>query len=424
MDHFNYRDGHLHAEAVPLERIAEAVGTPFYCYSATTLERHFLAFRDALTGAGLDPAICFAVKANGNVAVIRVLANLGAGADVVSGGELTRALAGGVPAERIVFSGVGKKEDELALALKTGVMQINVESEPELEALSRIAEGLGLTASVSVRINPDVDAHTHAKITTGKNENKFGIDWTRAKEIYAKAAALPGIKVIGIAVHIGSQLVELGPFRAAFLRVREMAEMLRAEGHDIQRLDLGGGVGIPYGPNPSPELVDYARIVGETVGDLGCKLILEPGRVIAGNAGILVTRVIYLKEGASRKFAIVDAAMNDLIRPTLYEAHHDIIPVEEPAPDAHLQDMDVVGPICETGDSFATQRPLPRPEAGDLLAIRTVGAYGAVMASAYNARSLPPEVLVKDGGFHIVRQRIGVDDMLARESVPDWLTGP
>lgn len=422
MDHFNYRGGRLHAEAVPLERIAEAVGTPFYCYSTATLERHFRAFETAL--ADLSPTICFAVKANSNVAVIRVLARLGAGADVVSGGELTRALAAGVPAERIVFSGVGKTENEMAMALKAGVLQINVESEPELEVLSRVARSLGMTASISVRINPDVDAHTHAKITTGKNENKFGIDWTRAKEIYAQAAELPGIKVVGVAVHIGSQLIDLTPFRDAFLRVRGLVGTLRAEGHDIERLDLGGGVGIPYGRNPSPELADYAEVVRSTVSDLGCRLILEPGRVIAGNAGILVTRVIYMKEGATRKFAIVDAAMNDLMRPMLYDAHHDIVPVEEPAEDAHLLEMDVVGPICETSDSFATRRPLPAAKAGDLLAIRTVGAYGAVMASSYNARALPPEVLVKDDGFHIVRQRIGVDDLLAHESVPNWLDGP
>lgn len=420
MDHFLYRDGRLHAEDVPLEDIAQSVGTPFYCYSSATFERHFRVFEKAL--ADLSPTICFAVKANSNVAVIRLLAGLGAGADVVSGGELTRALAAEVPPERIIFSGVGKKEAEIAAALKAGIAQINIESEPELEAVSRVASSLGVEAAISVRINPDIDAHTHAKITTGRKENKFGIEWTRAPEIYARARELPGVRTVGIAVHIGSQLLDLTPFRDAYTRMRDLVGTLRGEGHTIDRLDLGGGVGIPYGPNPSPEIEDYADIVRSTVGDLGCHLTVEPGRVIAGNAGILVTRVIYIKTGATRTFAIVDAAMNDLIRPALYDAHHDIIPVAEPAGDAHLSEMDVVGPICETGDSLATRRPMPPIEAGDLLAVRTVGAYGAVMASAYNARALPPEVLVKGDTYHVVRRRIGVDDLMSRELVPDWLT--
>jgi diaminopimelate decarboxylase len=421
MDHFNYRGGRLHAEAVPLEDIAEAVGTPFYCYASATLERHFRVFRSAFDD--MSPLICFAVKANANLAVLRLLSGLGAGADVVSGGELTRALAADMPAEKIVFSGVGKTDSEMAAALKAGVYQINVESEPELEALSRLADSLGVTAPVAFRINPDVDAQTHAKITTGKNENKFGIEWTRAREICRRAAVLPGINVVGIAVHIGSQLLDLTPFRNAYRRLAEMVPQLRADGHAIDRLDLGGGLGIPYGPNPAPNPEDYAAIARETVADLGCQLIIEPGRAIAGNAGILVSRVIYIKEGATRKFAIVDAAMNDLMRPALYEAHHDIVPVEQAARDTHLEEMDVVGPICESGDTFATRRPLPNVSAGDLLAFRSAGAYGAVMASAYNARALPPEVLVKDDAYHVVRQRIGVDDQLARESVPDWLSG-
>ncbi|MCG8509013.1 MAG: diaminopimelate decarboxylase [Rhodospirillales bacterium] len=422
MDHFDYRGGRLCAEAVPLEDIAETVGTPFYCYSTATLERHFRVFQSAF--ADMAPLICFAVKANGNLAVLRLLSCLGAGADVVSGGELKRALAADIPAGKIVFSGVGKTEAEMAAALKAGVHQINVESEPELDTLSRIADSLGVVAPIAFRINPDVDAQTHAKITTGRNENKFGIDWTRAREVCARAAAMPGIKVVGIAIHIGSQLLDLTPFRNAYRRMRDLVPELRADGHAIERLDLGGGLGVPYGPNPAPDPEAYAAIARETVTGLGCHLIIEPGRAIAANAGILVTRLIYVKQGASRKFAIVDAAMNDLMRPALYDAHHDIVPVEQKAADAHLSEMDVVGPICESGDTFATSRPLPDVAAGELLAFRTAGAYGAVMASAYNARALPPEVLVKDDAYHVVRQRIGVDDQLARESVPNWLDGP
>jgi len=422
MDHFQYVDGRLQAEAVPLETIAEAVGTPFYCYSTATLERHFRAFETAFSD--MSPTICFAVKSNSNIAVLRFLSGLGAGADVVSGGEMTRALAADVPPDRIVFSGVGKTADEIAAALKAGICQINLESEPELETVARVAESLGVTATVGIRINPDVDAHTHAKISTGKAENKFGIDWRLTPEVYARAAAMPNIHIVGLALHIGSQLPDLDPYRDAYSRMRQLVETLRADGQSVERLDLGGGLGIGYGPNPSQTPADYAGVVRATLADLGCEMTLEPGRSIAGNAGVLVTKVIYIKEGATRKFVIVDAAMNDLMRPALYDAHHDIVPVAEPAPNAHLSGMDVVGPICETGDSFATNRPLPEIKSGDLLAIRTAGAYGAVMASMYNARSLPPEVLVKEDVFHVVRQRIGVDDMLARESVPDWLTEP
>lgn len=422
MDYFQYRGRQLHAEAVPLHTLADEVGTPFYCYSTATLERHYQVF--AAGFAGLPATICFAVKANGNIGVIRTLARQGAGADVVSGGEFKRALAGGVPAGRIVFSGVGKTAAEIAMALKAGVWQINVESEPELETVAGIARSLGLTAPVALRVNPDVDANTHAKITTGKRENKFGIEWTRAQEVYGRAAAMPGVRIVGVAMHIGSQLLDLAPFRSAYQRMRDLVALLRTDGLAIERLDLGGGLGIPYGLAPAPSPEAYAQVVRAAVGDLDCQLILEPGRLISGNAGVLVTRVIYVKEGATRTFVIVDAGMNDLIRPTLYDAHHEIVPVAEPAIDAHLREMDVVGPICETGDTFAQRRLLPAIAAGDLLAFRSAGAYGAVMASAYNARSLPPEILVRDDAFHVARERINVDDFLARESVPNWLGGP
>ena len=428
MDHFTYRDGRMHAEDVPLAAIAEAVGTPFYAYSTDTLERHYRVFTEAL--AGLEAIVCYAVKANSNLAVIRTLANLGAGADVVSGGELARALAAGVPADRIVFSGVGKTPGEMAQALKAGVMQVNVESEPELEALSAVAAELGVTVPTSVRVNPDVDARTHAKITTGKSENKFGIEWTRAQEVYAKARTLPGIGICGVAMHIGSQLTDLAPFRDAYLRLGDLVAMLRADGHAIDRVDLGGGLGVPYvhadGSHkleiPSP--ADYAAVVRETVADMGCTLVFEPGRVIAGNAGVLVTRVIYVKEGATRTFVIVDAAMNDLVRPTLYDAYHDIQLETRPAPGTETRPVDVVGPICETGDSFATQRSLPPVAPGDLIVLRTAGAYAAVMASTYNARDLIPEVLVNGKDFAVVRKRVDIDAQMANEAMPDWLAAP
>ncbi len=420
MDHFHYRDGRLHAEDVAIEDIAAAVGTPVYVYSTATLERHFRTFAGSFDG--LDATICYAVKANSNIAVIRALADLGAGADVVSGGELRAALTAGVPAGRIVFSGVGKTRDEMAAALTAGVMQINVESEPELEALGGVARSLGVRAPVAIRINPDVDAHTHAKITTGLGENKFGIEWTVAHRVYARAAAMPEIDVVGTAAHIGSQLTDLEPFREAFLRLRDLVVMLRADGHRIRTLDLGGGLGIPYGneeaPIPAPSA--YAGVVRETVGDLGCRLILEPGRLLVGNAGALATRIVYVKEGATRTFVIVDAAMNDLLRPTLYNAHHAIVPVTEPPANAKTRPVDIVGPICETGDTFGTGRPLPPVAAGDLLVIRTAGAYGAVMASTYNMRPLVAEVLVKGGAFAVVRDRIPVEDLLARQHIPNW----
>ncbi|MCH8835088.1 MAG: diaminopimelate decarboxylase [Proteobacteria bacterium] len=422
MDHFQYRDGRLCAEAVPLARIAEEVGTPFYCYATATIERHYRVFADAF--AGLDATICYAVKANSNIAVIGTLARLGAGADVVSAGELKRALAAGVPPGRIVFSGVGKTGDEMAAALKAGVLQINVESEPELDVLGEVAGSLGVDAPVAIRINPDVDANTHEKITTGKSENKFGVEWTRARAVYSRAAAMPAISVVGIAVHIGSQVTDLAPFRDAYVRMRDLVAMLRADGHSIERLDLGGGLGIPYGDEVTPTPEEYAATVKSAIADLDCHIILEPGRVIVGNAGVLVTRVVHVKEGAMRTFVIVDAAMNDLLRPALYNATHAIVPVTEAAAGTELMEVDVVGPICETADTFGSGRLLPAMKPGDLLAVRTAGAYGAVMASTYNARPLVPETLVKDATYAVVRERMSVDDMVALESFPPWLAAP
>ena len=422
MDHFQYRDGRLCAEAVPLARIAEEVGTPFYCYATATIERHYRVFADAF--AGLDVTICYAVKANSNIAVIGTLARLGAGADVVSAGELTRALAAGVPPGRIVFSGVGKTGDEMAAALKAGVLQINVESEPELDVLGEVAGSLGVDAPVAIRVNPDVDANTHEKITTGKSENKFGVEWTRARAVYSRAAAMPAISVVGVAVHIGSQVTDLAPFRDAYVRMRDLVAMLRADGHSIERLDLGGGLGISYGDEVTPTPEEYAATVKSAIADVDCHIILEPGRVIVGNAGVLVTRVVHVKEGAMRTFVIVDAAMNDLLRPALYNATHAIVPVAEAAAGTELREVDVVGPICETADTFGAGRLLPAMKPGDLLAVRTAGAYGAVMASAYNARPLVPETLVKDAAYAVVRERMSVDAMVALESFPPWLTAP
>ena len=421
MDHFQYQNGELHAEAVAIARIAGAVGTPFYCYSTATLERHYRVFEDAVQG--LDATICYAVKANSNVAVIATLARLGAGADVVSVGEMKRALVAGIPASRIVFSGVGKTAEELAAALKAGVIQINVESVPELETLSGVASSLGLDASVAVRVNPDIDALTHEKIATGKSENKFGVDWRAAPGVYARAAELPGVRVTGVAVHIGSQILDLEPFRRAYERIAELVETLRADGHGIGHLDLGGGLGIPYENEQPPSPEEYGAMVKSIVGGLGCRVFFEPGRLIAGNAGVLVTRVVRVKQGQDRTFVIVDAAMNDLVRPSLYNAHHAIQPVTEPPADARTVDVEVVGPICETGDTFGAPRPMPETAEGNLLAVRTAGAYGAVMASTYNSRALVPEVMVNGGDFAVIRERITVDDMLSREILPGWLTG-
>ncbi len=421
MDHFLYRDGVLHAEDVAIPEIAAAVGTPFYVYSTATLERHFKLFDDAL--AGTDHLVCFAIKSNSNLAVLRVLGNLGAGMDVVSGGEYLRAKAAGVPGDRIVFSGVGKTRDEIRMVLQGGIRQFNVESEPELRAISEIASELGLSAPIALRVNPDVDAKTHEKIATGKSENKFGIPIAKARAVYAEAAALPGIAVVGVDVHIGSQLTELAPFEAAFTKVRELTLALRADGHAITRLDLGGGLGIPYErSNSAPPLpVEYAGVIKSVLGDLGCEIEIEPGRLISGNAGIMVSSVIYLKEGEGRDFLILDAAMNDLVRPSMYGAHHDIIPVIEPAPGTEGQPFDIVGPVCETGDTFAKARVMPPVGPGDLVAFRSAGAYGAVMSSEYNSRPLIPEVLVNGDQFAVIRARPSFEEMLGRDSIPEWL---
>jgi diaminopimelate decarboxylase len=421
MDHFHYRDGVLLGEDVSLSDIAKEVGTPFYAYSNATLERHYNAFSQAFNG--MDTMVCYSVKANSNIAVVRTLAHLGAGADVVSGGELKRALIAGIPANKVVFSGVGKTTQELGDALKSGIMQINVESEPELEALNKIALDLGVQAEVAFRVNPDVDAQTHAKISTGKAENKFGIEWNGVHKVCKKALAMPGIRPIGLAMHIGSQLTEIGPFREAYTRMSELASKLRSDGFNVERLDLGGGIGIPYGDTEGPLVgpVEYANLVREVFADFNGKLLFEPGRVIAGNAGVLVTRVIYLKEGATRNFAIVDAAMNDLTRPSLYDAFHKIVPVNFSENDHETVPYDVVGPICETGDTFCTQRELPRLASGDLLAIRSAGAYGAAMASSYNTRALIPEVMVRGKDFSVIRRRMEADALIDLEMFPSWL---
>ncbi len=421
MDHFRYREGLLHAEEVSIAEIAAAIGTPFYVYSTATLTRHFRLFEEAL--AGMPHLVCYAMKANSNQAVIKLLASLGAGMDVVSGGEYARARAAGVAGDRIVFSGVGKTRAEMRMVLQGGIRQVNVESEPELVALSEVAASLGLTVPITIRVNPDVDAKTHAKIATGKSENKFGIPIARARDVYAHAARLPGIDVVGIDVHIGSQLTDLAPYDAAFGMVAELTTALRADGHNIRRLDLGGGLGIPYKrSNDAPPLpLDYGDVIRRTVGHLGCEIEIEPGRLIAGNAGLLVAQVIYRKSGQGRDFLIVDAAMNDLIRPAMYEAHHDIVPVIEPAPGAELLPIDVVGPVCESGDTFATQRELPMVHDGELVAFRSAGAYGAVMASEYNSRPLIPEVMVNGDQFAVVRARPTYQDMIDRDTLPDWM---
>jgi diaminopimelate decarboxylase len=421
MDHFLYHNGILHAEDVAIPDIAASVGTPFYVYSTATLTRHYRLFTEALSP--LPHLVCFAIKSLSNVAVLKTLGNLGAGMDVVSGGEYLRAKAAGVPGDRIVFSGVGKTREEMRLALTGGVRQFNVESEPELRALSEVATSLGLTTPITIRVNPDVDARTHEKIATGKKENKFGIPIARASEVYAEAARLPGLQVVGVDVHIGSQLTELEPFEQAYLKVADLTRRLRSEGHTISRLDLGGGLGIPYTrSNEAPPLpTDYGALIKRTVGDLGCEIEIEPGRLISGNAGILVAQVIYVKNGEGRDFLILDAAMNDLVRPSMYGAHHDIIPVAEPPVAAPTQEFDVVGPVCETGDTFAKGRDLPLVSEGDLIAFRSAGAYGAVMASEYNTRPLIPEVLVHGDHFAVIRARPSFDEILNRDSIPSWL---
>jgi len=421
MDHFLYKGGILHAEDVPLPQIAAEVGTPFYVYSTATLTRHYQLFKDALDG--VPNMVCYAMKANSNQAVLKVLAGLGAGMDVVSGGEYARATAAGVPGERIVFSGVGKTRAEMRAALEGGIRQVNVESEPEMRALSQVATSMGATAPITIRVNPDVDARTHEKIATGKSENKFGVPLARAREVYAEAARLPGLEVVGIDVHIGSQLVELEPFEQAYLKVAELTRVLRADGHDIRRLDLGGGLGIPYTrSNEAPPLpTDYGALIKRCVAGLDVEVEIEPGRLIAGNAGLLVASVIYVKEGEGRNFVIVDAAMNDLIRPSMYGAYHDIEPVVQAAPGVERAPFDIVGPVCESGDTFAKQRDVTPMRAGDLLAFRSAGAYGAVMASEYNTRPLIPEVLVKGDHVAVIRPRPTFDEMINRDIVPHWV---
>lgn len=421
MDHFLYRDGALYAEDVPVAEIAAAVGTPFYVYSTATLLRHFRLFDEALDG--LDHLVCYAMKAASNQAILKTLAQAGAGMDVVSQGEYLRARAAGVPGDKIVFSGVGKTADEIRTALDGGIRQFNVESEPEMEVINAVAQELGKVAPITIRVNPDVDAKTHAKIATGKSENKFGIPIARARDVYAQAAALPGLKVIGIDVHIGSQLTQLEPFEMAYGKVAELTEQLRADGHEITRLDLGGGLGIPYTrSNDAPPLpTDYGAMVKRVLGHLGCEIEIEPGRLIAGNAGLMVSKVIYLKNGEGRDFLILDGAMNDLVRPAMYEAHHDIVPVIEPEPGVEEQPYDIVGPVCESGDTFAKQRNMPPLAAGDLIAFRSAGAYGAVMSSEYNSRPLIPEVLVNGDQFAVIRQRPSFDEMINRDTIPEWL---
>jgi diaminopimelate decarboxylase len=421
MHHFAYRGGVLHAEAVDLIALADAVGTPFYCYSTATLERHYRVFADAF--ADVDALICYALKANSNQAVIATLGRLGAGADVVSGGELLRARAAGVAPAKIMFSGVGKTAPELALAVEQGILCVNVESEAELELLAAIAAGKGRTADISLRVNPDIDPKTHKKIATGRAENKFGIPIGRARAVYARAAKLDGVRVAGVDMHIGSQITELDPFSDAFALLADFVRVLRADGHSIRHVDLGGGLGIPYRDDnkPPPDPNAYAAVVKRATRDLDCRLIFEPGRLIVGNAGILVTRVLYLKHGEAKTFVIVDAGMNDLVRPTLYDAHHDIRPLREPAAGAQRIIADVVGPVCESGDFIALDRSLTAPAPGDLLAVMTAGAYGAVEAGTYNTRALIPEVLVKADEWALVRPRVGAEALIALDRLPPWL---
>ncbi len=421
MHHFAYRHGVLHAEDIDLIALANAVGTPFYCYASATLERHYRVFARAF--ADVDALICYAMKANSNQAVIATLARLGAGADVVSEGEFLRARKAGVPAQKIMFSGVGKTARELALAVEHGILCVNVESEAELELLAGIAAGKGGAVDISIRVNPDIDPKTHAKIATGKAENKFGIPISRAREVYARAAKLKGVRVAGVDMHIGSQITALDPFSDAFALLADFVRVLRADGHTIRHVDLGGGLGIPYREDnePPPDPTAYAAVVKRATRDLDCRLIFEPGRLIVGNAGILVTRVLYLKRGEAKTFVIVDAGMNDLVRPTLYDAHHDIRPVREAAAGAPRVVADVVGPVCESGDFIALDRSLFEPKAGDLLAIMSAGAYGAVEAGTYNTRALVPEVLVRKGEWALVRPRVSAEDLIALDRLPNWL---
>ncbi|MEZ5757558.1 MAG: diaminopimelate decarboxylase [Emcibacteraceae bacterium] len=419
MNFFEYRDGEMTVENIKVADIAKQVGTPFYLYSSASLEYQYNQFKDAF--GDLDVLICYAVKANTNQSVIKSFAEMGSGADVVSEGEMRRALQAGIPAKKIVYSGVAKTVDEMVFALEQGIYQFNVESEPELYQLSEVATMLGKVADITFRVNPDVDAKTHAKISTGKSENKFGVPWVNVREICATAASLSGIKLVGLDLHIGSQITELDPFEEAFKRISGLIETLREDGHEITRLDLGGGLGIPYqGEELTPLPAEYAEMVKRVVSHLGCQIIIEPGRFLVGNAGILVSKVVYVKKGQARKFLIVDAAMNDLVRPSMYDAYHEIVSVNESHQDREL--FDIVGPVCETGDTFATNRLITPMEKGDLLAIRSVGAYGAVMASTYNTRRLVPEVLVKDKDFAIVRPRPTYDDIIGLDQLAPWLS--
>ncbi|MGB6816997.1 MAG: diaminopimelate decarboxylase [Pseudolabrys sp.] len=421
MHHFAYRDGVLHAEAVNLDTLAAAVGTPFYCYSTATLTRHYQVFATAF--ADVRALVCYAMKANSNQAVVKTLAKLGAGADVVSGGELRRARLAGIPPDKIMFSGIGKTAPELALAVDEGIFCVNVESEAELELLSSIASATGRSARVSIRVNPDIDAKTHHKIATGKAENKFGIPISRAREIYARAAKLKGLEVAGVDMHIGSQITELDPFGNAFALLAEFVRVLRSDGHTISHVDLGGGLGIPYRDDneapPHPEA--YAEVVKRATRDLDCRLIFEPGRLLVGNAGILVTRVLFVKHGEAKNFVIVDAAMNDLMRPTLYDAHHEIWPVAEKPSSGRRIRADVVGPVCESGDFLAVNRDMVEPADGALLAVMSAGAYGAVQAGTYKTRALVPEVLVNGAEWALIRPRLEVDQLIALDRMPDWL---
>ena len=419
MDHFNYRNGQLYAEDVSVDEIAASVGTPFYVYSTATLERHFKLFDDALDG--MDHCICYAMKAASNQAILKTLGNLGAGMDVVSGGEYRRAIAAGIPPEKVVFSGVGKTLEEITLALQKGIRQFNVESDSELAQISEIASSMGKIAPIAIRINPDVDAQTHEKIATGKAENKFGIPLSRAREVYSKASKMPGISVVGIDLHIGSQLTDLKPFEEAYQKLADLTQILRQDGHKIKRLDLGGGLGIPYDKNKSapPLPVEYGKMVRKVLGHLECEIEIEPGRLIVGNAGILVSSVLGIKNGDNRNFLILDAAMNDLIRPAMYDAYHDIIPVKQPSSDEAV--YDVVGPVCETGDTFAKKRTMPELSENELVAFRSAGAYGAVMSSEYNTRPLIPEVMVNKNEFSIIRKRPSYEEIIDRDIIPNWL---
>lgn len=421
MDHFNYRNGQLYAEDVSVGDIAASVGTPFYVYSTATLVRHFQLFDDALDG--MDHFICYAMKAASNQAILKTLGNLGAGMDVVSGGEYRRAIAAGIPPEKVVFSGVGKTLEEITLVLQNGIRQFNVESESELDHISSVASSMNKMAPIAIRINPDVDAQTHEKIATGKAENKFGIPISKAREIYARASQMPGIRIIGIDLHIGSQLTDLEPFEKAYQKVADLTQVLRSDGHAIKRLDLGGGLGIPYEKDksapPLPE--EYGKMVKKVLGHLDCEIEIEPGRLIVGNAGILVSSVLCVKNGDNRNFLILDAAMNDLIRPAMYDAYHDIIPVKKQGLNLAETTYDVVGPVCETGDTFAKKRKMCELIENDLVAFRSAGAYGAVMSSEYNTRPLIPEVMVNKDEFAIIRNRPSYEEIIDRDIIPNWL---